>query len=111
MEEKKNIASVPYIVYESAMARNERTFKKMWGALILLILLLVGSNVGWLIYESQFETIEESVVIEAEQDASNGTNNIYGGDYYYGEAESEDYQDCEEESEEEFTDTEDLSDL
>lgn len=72
MEEKKNIASVPYIVYESAMARNERTFKKMWGALILLILLLVGSNVGWLIYESQFETVE--VYQEVEQEAEDLSN-------------------------------------
>lgn len=111
MEENKNIAIIPLAVYDCEVARNERMFKKMWSALILLILLLVGSNVGWLIYESQFETIEESVIIEAEQDASNGTNNIYGGDYYYGEAESEDYQDCEEESEEEYSDTEDLSDL
>lgn len=77
MEEKKNMTSVPYIVYESSMARNERTFKKMWSALILMILLLVGSNVGWLIHESQFEMVE-----------------------VYQEA-----------SEEEFTDTEDLSDL
>lgn len=58
MEEKNNIVSVPYIVYESSMARNERRFKKMWSALILMILLLVGSNVGWMIHESQFETVE-----------------------------------------------------
>lgn len=49
MEEKKNMTSVPYIVYESSMARNERTFKKMWSAIILMILLLVGSNVGWMV--------------------------------------------------------------
>lgn len=106
MEEKKNIASVPYIVYESAMARNERTFKKMWGALILLILLLVGSNIGWLIYESRFETVE--VYQEVEQEAEDGTNNFVGGDYY-GEAEDKDSN--QEASEEEHSDTEDLSDL
>lgn len=58
MEENKNIVSVPYAVYDCEVARNERTFKKMWSALILMILLLVGSNVGWMIHESQFETVE-----------------------------------------------------
>lgn len=106
MEEKNNIVSIPYVVYESAMARNERTFKKMWSALILLILLLVGSNVGWLIYESQFETVE--VYQDVEQEAEDGTNNFVGGDYH---SEAEDKDGNQETSEEEYADAEDLSDL
>ena len=106
MEEKKNMTSVPYVVYESSMARNERTFKKMWSALILLILLLVGSNVGWLIYESQFDTVE--VYQEVEQEAENGTNNFVGGDCF---GETEDKDSNQEASEEEYTDTEDLSNV
>lgn len=106
MEENKNIKFIPFAVYDCEVARNERTFKRMWIALILLILLLVGSNVGWLIYESQFETVE--VYQEVEQEAEDGTNNFVGGDYY-GEAEDKDSN--QEESEEEYSDTEDLSDL
>ena len=47
-------ASVPYVVHESAMARAERNTKALVWVVVLLIVLLVGTNVGWLIYNSQF---------------------------------------------------------
>ena len=77
-------ASVPYVVHESAMARAERQTKSLVWVIVLLILLLVGSNVGWLVYESSFETVEtvEEVYIEAEQ--GEGTNIVGGGDVSYG---------------------------
>lgn len=66
----------------------ERTIKRLWVIIILLIVLLFGTNAAWIVYESQFETIEMSQ--EAEQEADgDGTNNFIGGDYY-GSAESED---------------------
>lgn len=65
----------------------ERTIKRLWVIIILLIVLLFGTNAAWIVYESQFETIEMSQ--EVEQDAEdNGTNTFIGGDYY-GPAESE----------------------
>ena len=57
---------VPYIVHEAELARAERSFKRLWAAIILLIVLLFGSNAGWLYYESQFE--ETATTIEAEAD-------------------------------------------
>ena len=77
--------SVPYIVHESSMARMERQIKRLWIALIVCIALIFVSNAGWLIYESQFETLTY------EQDGE-GINNVnYGeqGDLNNG-AESED---------------------
>ena len=76
---------VPYIVHESDMARLERSCKRWFILLIISILLLVGTNIGWLIYESRFETVE--TIQEVEQDAENGVNNFVGGDFS-GEAES-----------------------
>ena len=40
--------SVPYIVHESAMARAERTAKRLWVTILTLIFLLVGSNCAWI---------------------------------------------------------------
>lgn len=71
---------VPYIVHESAMARQERTVKRLWIVVILLIVLLVGSNIGWLAYESQFEDV--ITIQEVEQDTDGGNNSFVGGDYY-----------------------------
>ena len=50
--------SVPYIVHESSMARAERQIKRLWIALLVCLSVVVATNAGWLIYESQFETYE-----------------------------------------------------
>lgn len=46
---------VAYIVHEGIMARMERIIKRLWIALIVTIVLLVVSNIGWLVYEAQYE--------------------------------------------------------
>lgn len=68
--------NVPYIVHESSMARMERHIKRLWITIIVLILLLVGTNAAWLYYESKWETVYQEVT----QEADNGTNNFVGGD-------------------------------
>lgn len=83
----KKADPVPYIVHESAMARQERTIKRLWILLILVISLLVATNGAWIWYEEQF--MDESWTYEATTD--NGGNAIANGDgevYYYGESES-----------------------
>lgn len=83
MEDQKmnNPKDVPFIAYEYAQSRLERIIKRLWILCIILIVLLVGSNISWLIYESQFEYYETS--IEAEQDGD-GVNIVGGGDVSYG---------------------------
>ena len=71
--------SVPYIVHESSMARMERQIKRLWIAVLLLIVMLVGTNGAWLWYNSQFETVE-TVTEEYQADASDGGNAIINGD-------------------------------
>lgn len=72
--------SVPYILFEGEMARAERREKRLWIVIIALIASLVASNIGWMVYESQFETFTYT------QDG-NGLNNINSGeqgDVLYG---------------------------
>ena len=73
---------IPYIVYEAEMTRSERNFKRLWVVVIILISLLVTTNLCWLAYESQFETVE-CTEINAEQDSS-GVNIVGAGDVDYG---------------------------
>lgn len=87
MEEMRNFeAPVPYTVYETAQARNEKREKRYFAIILVLIVLLVGTNAAWLWYESQFETV--TTTIEAEQ--GDGINIVGGGDINYG-TESEDF--------------------
>lgn len=67
-----------YIDIFSGLA--ERTIKRLWIVLILTIVLLVGSNIAWVVYESSFEeitTTEQTVT----QESDNGNNSFIGGDY------------------------------
>ena len=79
-------SNVPYVAHESAMARAERQNKRLVAVIILLIVLLVGSNIGWMVYESQFETVETTEEYEIQQDAESGNNNsvINGGEIVNG---------------------------
>lgn len=69
---------IPYLAYESTVVRFERTIKRLWALVVLVVVLLVGTNCAWLWYESQYETITQTVT----QDADNGTNNFIGGDLH-----------------------------
>lgn len=73
-EKHKAAEPVPYIVHESDMARQERTIKRLWIALILVIVLLVGSNCAWIYYNSQFEDVS----VEQEVDTGNGDAIVTG---------------------------------
>lgn len=85
-ESRQNVEPVPYIAHESAMARQERTIKRLWILLIFVISLLVATNGAWIWYESQFT--EESVWQEV--DTGEGDAFIAGiGDVNYGESQAE----------------------
>ena len=71
--------------WERHEERNKKLINKLIAVIFVLVFLLVGSNVAWLIYESQFEIVEniEETIIEATQDGE-GTNIVGGGDINYG---------------------------
>lgn len=78
----KEPESVPFIAHEASMARMERQAKRLWIAVLLLIVMLVGTNAAWLYYESSFEDVVTTTTIESEQDGA-GVNVFGGGDVEY----------------------------
>lgn len=83
---------IPFIAFESALARHERTNRRLFILCIILILLLLTTNMGWLYLESQFTTTE-STEVSQDIDTGNGDANITGiGDIVYGESETESNQ-------------------
>ena len=77
---------VPYLAHEADMTRLERTIHRLWILVILLIATLVLTNIGWIMYEAQYEdnvTSTEEIQQEVEQNADGGGNNSFvGGDIY-----------------------------
>lgn len=61
MEER----SVPYIAYESEMARHERTIKRLTQIIIICVALIFATNLIWLYYWNQYDYVgEESYVYD-----------------------------------------------
>lgn len=85
---------VPYVVHESDMARLERTIKRLWILLLVMLVLLVGTNGAWIYYESQWQTVETTST-EIEQDTDGGGNNYVIGCDFNGEAKGESDQNAE----------------
>ena len=71
--------TVPYIVHEGTMARAEITIKRLWITILLLIVLLVGTNGAWIWYCNQWETVESWEIMQ-ENDGAN--NNFIGNEGY-----------------------------
>ena len=88
--EEEKIMTVPYIAHQSAAARQERQMRRMWIVILVLIGALIGTNLAWVIYEAQFETVETiTEEYDIQQDAEGGNNNsiINGGSIVNGETE------------------------
>ena len=76
---------IPLAMVELHSATQERTIKRLWITIIILIGLLCATNFAWLVYESQYEDVSTS--IEAEQQTDGGGDNfLIGGDFDYGYA-------------------------
>jgi hypothetical protein len=77
---------VPFAVLEANEARHERREIKLWVLILVLVFFLVGTNVAWLVYESQFVETEtsEEIIVDADD---NGIANYIGnnGDIINGE--------------------------
>lgn len=90
---EKEVASIPFFVHEATVERLERINKRWFIMALVVFILFVLTNAGWIVYESQFTTEEYSV--ELTQDSADGGTNTYvgnsirfvGGDEY-GEADN-----------------------
>ena len=85
--DESEIMMIPFHSHEMDMDRAERANHRLWVIIIILIVALLGTNAGWLLYESQFT--EE--VISQEVDTGEGMAIVSGtGDAIYGESKAND---------------------
>lgn len=81
---------IPYIVFESTICRFDRVIKRLWIIILILVFLLLGTNLAWLYYESQFEEVEQTTKQTVVQDTEDGGDNSFIGGDNYGEADNKD---------------------
>ena len=80
---------VPYIVFESELARLERIIKKQFILIIVALCFLVGTNACWAWYESQFETVETTDVTQDVDSGDGGDAIINDGVRINGEGDTD----------------------
>jgi hypothetical protein len=75
--EEEKMLTVPYVVHQSAAARQERQIRRMWIALIVLAVALFLTNMAWIGAWTSYDYSSEEIIVE--QDAQDGGNNNYIG--------------------------------
>lgn len=67
----KEPAYIPYFVHEAEMDRLERLNKRWFIIALIIFLAFIGTNAGWIWYESQFE---DQVVTESYTSTADGNS-------------------------------------
>lgn len=89
MDNENEMQSIPYVIYESGMARSERIIRRLIIALIVAVALMFCSNAAWLKAWTEYDYYSGEIV---EVDAGDGGNANYignDGDIYNGENNSQ----------------------
>ena len=80
--EDENKLTIPYIVFESSMARAERQSTRLIVALVITVILMIASNLAWLYMWSSYEYVGDSTETTYSQDGEGvniiGDKNNYG---------------------------------
>lgn len=74
-----DMAVMPIAQHEKDQNCFTGIIKRLIAVIVLLVVLLVGTNAGWLWYENQFEVVEETTTTIT-QDNAEGYNNYIGND-------------------------------
>ena len=83
-DKKQQVEPVAYIVFESMKATMERTIKRLWVVILVLVLLLFATNAAWVYYESQWEVVETTETYEANTDGGGTAIATGSGTVEYG---------------------------
>lgn len=78
---------IPYFSHEGDMARMERSNRRLWVIILVLIAALIITNGAWIYYENQFT---DEVSVKQDVDTGDGDAFVNGiGDFNYGTSETD----------------------
>lgn len=83
--EEKSLAMEMLQELKAQNVRLEKAFKGVLTLCIILIVAFVGSNIAWLVYESEYESFGEVTTVEADDGSATYLENSESGDINYGE--------------------------
>ena len=84
------MSDIPYVAFESTMARLDRLNKRNFIVILVLLVLLFATNGAWLYHEKQYDVVTETTTIT--QTNEDGVNNFIGNDGEITNGEADDYE-------------------
>ena len=60
----ETMKDIPLVSAECEATRQHSIIKRLISVVIILVLLLFGTNLAWVVYESQFENIVETYEVD-----------------------------------------------
>jgi hypothetical protein len=86
----EEMAMMPIAQHEKDQNRLMSIIKWLIGVIVVLLVLFAGSNIARILYEAQFETVEETIETDVTQENENGYNNYIGNDGDINNGETDD---------------------
>lgn len=77
MEQEQEQKQIPYIAFESAQTRLERANRRLFILCVILALMLLVTNAGWIYWESQWQ-VEENTEVSQDIDTGDGDAIVVG---------------------------------
>ena len=84
--------SVPYVVHEAEVSRQERQIKRMWVALIVLIVALFLTNMAWVGVFSSYDYSSEETIYQQDGEGTNIIGDSNEVDNYGAESDNSEAQ-------------------
>lgn len=84
-ETTKKPDMIDYYTFEGEQTRSERNVKRWMIACAVAFAAFVISNIGWLIYEAQYEDVVTTTQTVTQDTGSEGGTNTFTGDFYGGD--------------------------
>ena len=87
LSQEAKAVSIPYYVHEGEMTRMDRINKRWFAAFMIVLVMLFVTNIGWIIYESQFEEVTVTQDVQTGEGAAvvSGAGNVSYGDSTSGD--------------------------
>lgn len=87
MDDKKELANIPYIAFEGAITQLTKIIKYLIIALCISVFLMVASNLAWLYVFNSYDYVDgdsETITVDGEDGSANYIGNDMNGDINNG---------------------------
>lgn len=77
--------NIPYFIHQEDMFHVEKGAKRWFIGWIITFIALILTNIGWIVYESQYQDVITTTQTVTQDSGESGGTNTFTGDFYGGD--------------------------